>query len=129
MRVINQVTIVVWHTIPIKVLVTLLTKSNDPPRRGPKILPILLWGVPHFGYSTQKNILGPLILQAELIAGRGSSPCPTSRTTNSSLPLWPQSHMCSSLNEGPFFIRVPCYIGDPKRDPNLENHPYHLGIW
>ena len=22
------------------------------------------------------------------------------------------------------FIRVPCYIGDLERDPNLENYPY-----
>ena len=22
------------------------------------------------------------------------------------------------------FIRVPYYVGDPKRDPNLENYPY-----
>ena len=30
-------------------------------------------------------------------------------------------------NRVPFrvlFIRVPNYIGDPKRDPNLENYPY-----
>ena len=36
----------------------------------------------------------------------------------------------SSLNEGPvgvlffvFFIRVPYYFGDLKRDPNLESYP------
>ena len=25
---------------------------------------------------------------------------------------------------GVLFMRVPYYIGDPKRDPNLENYPY-----
>ena len=30
--------------------------------------------------------------------------------------------MGSSLK--PFFIRVPYYIGDRKRDPNLENNPH-----
>ena len=25
---------------------------------------------------------------------------------------------------GVLFIRVPYYIGDPKRDPNLENYPH-----
>ena len=25
---------------------------------------------------------------------------------------------------GSCFVRVPCYIGDLKRDPNLENYPY-----
>ena len=31
-------------------------------------------------------------------------------------------YMGSSLK--PFFIRVPYYIGDRKRDPNLENNPH-----
>ena len=25
-------------------------------------------------------------------------------------------------------MRVPYYIGDPKRDPNLENYPHNLGV-
>ena len=36
--------------------------------------------------------------------------------------------MGSSLSYGSLFsvlfIRVPCYVGDPKRDPHLENYPY-----
>ena len=37
--------------------------------------------------------------------------------------------MGSSLNSGPllgvlFYMRVPYYIGDLKRDPTLENYPY-----
>ena len=37
------------------------------------------------------------------------------------------SYGYSSLNWGPFrgpFIRVPHYVGDLKRDPNLGNYPY-----
>ena len=37
--------------------------------------------------------------------------------------------MVSFLHSGPFrvlFIRVPYFVEDPKRDPNLENHPYTL---
>ena len=37
----------------------------------------------------------------------------------------------SFRKSGPFgvlFIRVLCYIGDLKRDPNLENHP-HRGLY
>ena len=35
--------------------------------------------------------------------------------------------MGSFLNSGPFgvpFRRVPCYMGDLKRDPNLEHYPH-----
>ena len=37
--------------------------------------------------------------------------------------------MDSSLNQGPFigflFLRVPHYIEDPEKDPNLENYLYY----
>ena len=35
--------------------------------------------------------------------------------------------MGSSLNHGlllGLFVRLPCYIGDLKRDPTLDNYPY-----
>ena len=38
--------------------------------------------------------------------------------------------MGSSLTQRPFwgsfFIRVPFYIGDRKRNPNLENYPFRV---
>ena len=36
-----------------------------------------------------------------------------------------EPHMGSSLDEGPYFIREPYYIEDPKRDPTLENYPHN----
>ena len=36
-------------------------------------------------------------------------------------------HMGNSLNEGPF-LKDAVISGRPKRDPNLENYPYSIGL-
>ena len=47
--------------------------------------------------------------------------------TELSGPWKPRVGLKSSVPFGVLVIRVPYYIGDPKRDPNLENYPY-LGL-